>query len=60
MGKPKRQDDKRSVGREEFLKNPAAVVQRAKAEGTISITDGNGKARVLICIPTDVRPEPLR
>ena len=53
-------DTPRAVGREVFLRDPAKVVERAKVEGAVAITDREGRARLLICIPTDERPDPIR
>jgi hypothetical protein len=53
-------DTPRAVGREVFMKDPGKVVERAKAEGAVAITDREGRARLLICIPTDERPDPIR
>jgi hypothetical protein len=55
-----RRDTPPAVRRAEFMKNPAKVVERAKVEGTIAITDGEGRARLLICIPTDERTDSVR
>jgi hypothetical protein len=56
----KKHVNEREVRRDEFMKDPGRVVERAKVEGPVRITDREGRARLLICIPTDERPEPIR
>jgi hypothetical protein len=57
MEKPshKRRDTPPEVRRVTFLKDPRSVTRQAKKEGAVAITDSQGRARLLICIPTDVR-----
>ncbi len=50
----------RCVRREDFMRDPRRVVDQAKAHGPVAITDKNGRARLIICIPTDVRTDPIR
>ena len=57
MTEHKRDETQRVVRREVFMRDPEAVAQRARTEGTIAITDGAGTPRLLICIPTDKLPD---
>jgi hypothetical protein len=45
----------RTVSRDEFVKNPGAVLARAKAGGPITVLDKNGRARATISAPSDRR-----
>ena len=60
MSEHKRDETQRVVKREVFMRDPGAVVERAKSAGTIAITDSSGEAILHICIPTDVRAERIR
>jgi hypothetical protein len=46
-----------SVDREVFLRDPTSIVERVRNEGPIEVTERNGTTRLIICIPTDQRPE---
>ena len=57
MSQDKREQPQCAVEREVFMRDPGAVVESAKANGPIAITDSRGEPMLHICIPTDVRPE---
>jgi hypothetical protein len=42
-----------SVGRDEFIRDPAAVLRRAETEGPIVIRDSNGKPTAIVSAPRD-------
>ena len=48
----------RTVLREDFIRDPGSVVRRAIREGSVAIADRDGHVGLVMCIPTDVRPEP--
>ena len=44
-----------TVRREDFVRDPVAVLRQAKANGPIEITDAQGRVRAVISVPTDRR-----
>jgi hypothetical protein len=56
MPRPKHEETQRVVDREEFMRDPGAVVARATADGPVAITEDD-EPILHICVPTDVRAD---
>jgi len=56
MANPKQEEAYRAVDREEFMRDPSAVVARAAADGPVAITEDD-EPILHICVPTDVRED---
>jgi hypothetical protein len=46
----------RLATRTECAKNPRGVLERAKQEGPLVITDAKGRARGVLCVSTETLP----